>query len=78
MTTNCVFEESVNCSAWIDVREVFVFPDLELQEQDAIEKYKELNLTYYTSRTRAYQFRTLTATATAKGHTNHPQNLICT
>ena len=70
------------CSAWIDVREVFIFPDLELQEQDAIEKYKEMSLV----RDFILQglgdinldHRLYVRLPTAKGHTNHPKNLVCT
>ena len=34
----------VSCSARKDVWKVFVFPDLELQEQKALAKYKEMSL----------------------------------
>ena len=36
--------KKVSCSACIDVQEGFVFPDLELQEQEALVKYKEMSL----------------------------------
>ena len=39
-----MFSKTVSCSARIDVWEVFVFLDLELQEQEALAKYKEMSL----------------------------------
>ena len=74
--------KKVYCSAWIDVREVFVFPDLELQEQDAIEKYKEMSLVRDIILQGLghinLEYRLYVRLPTAKGHTNHPKNLVCT
>ena len=63
------------------MREVFVFPDLELQEQDAIEKYKEMSLVRDIILQGLghinLEHRLYVRLPTAKAHTNHPENLVC-
>ena len=72
--------KKVSCSACIDVQEVFVFPDLELQEQEALAKYKEMSLVQNTI---IHQFghiniehQLYVKMPTRKVHINHPGNMV--
>ena len=60
--------------------EVFVFPDLELQEQEPLAKYKEMSLVQNIRMQQLshinIEHRLYVRLPTRKAHTNHPGNMV--
>ena len=75
-----VSPKKVACSACIDVCEVFVFLDLELQEQEPLAKYKEMSLVQNIIMQQLghinIEHRLYVQLPTRKAHTNHPGNKV--
>ena len=60
--------------------EVFVFPDLGLQEEEALAKYKEMSLVRNIIMQQLghinIEYRLYVRIPTRKAHTNHPENMV--